>query len=114
MGLILASASSGPIARFLIRRHRLGTPFDDSPRGSLPSPAEEQELWPTPGSGEMEGTTIDSLDFLGAVLAIHVCIIFGSILQEVIQDLGLFLPLLSAFFIDLVNAVMIPFFLSRA
>ncbi|HYP03211.1 MAG TPA: sodium/glutamate symporter, partial [Cyanobium sp.] len=41
------------------------------------------------GGGEVMG----SLDFLGAVLAINICIILGSILQKLMRDLGLFLPL---------------------
>jgi ESS family glutamate:Na+ symporter len=32
-------------------------------------------------------------DFLGAMLAINICIILGSILQELIRERGLFLPL---------------------
>jgi ESS family glutamate:Na+ symporter len=86
-GLILASASGGPIARFLIRRHRLMVPGTSAADSG--------------GDGESRATTdipetgavIDSQQFLGAVLAIHICIILGSILQEVIRDLGLFLPL---------------------
>jgi ESS family glutamate:Na+ symporter len=79
-GLILASASGGPIARFLIRRHRLTAP--GAPRIS-PSAASDA------GSGQM----VSSYDFLGAVLAINICIILGSILQGLIRDRGLFLPL---------------------
>ncbi|MGB5736361.1 MAG: sodium/glutamate symporter, partial [Thiohalocapsa sp.] len=36
---------------------------------------------------------IDHLDFLGAVLAIHICIVLGFILNETIAELGLKLPL---------------------
>jgi ESS family glutamate:Na+ symporter len=36
---------------------------------------------------------IDSHDFLGAVLAINICIILGSLLQELLRERGLFLPL---------------------
>jgi ESS family glutamate:Na+ symporter len=82
-GLILASASGGPIARFLIRRHRL-TP----PGPSAPAPAQPQMQGSSGG-----GALIDSHDFLKAVLAINICIILGSILQGVIRDRGLFLPL---------------------
>lgn len=78
-GLIIASATGGPIAQYLIRRHRLETP------GS-----EETTVLASPrGGGEVMG----SLDFLGAVLAINICIILGSILQKLMRDLGLFLPL---------------------
>jgi ESS family glutamate:Na+ symporter len=81
-GLILASASGGPIARFLIRRHRLARPTSAAP----PEPGGE-------GQNEPAESLISSHDFLGAVLAINICIILGSILQELIRDLGLFLPL---------------------
>lgn len=83
-GLILASASGGPIARFLIRRHRLARP----PVACPPS-----EGAAAPPSASSSGAAIDSHDFLAAVLAINICIIIGSILQELIRDLGLFLPL---------------------
>ena len=89
-GLILASASGGPIARFLIRRHRLALPARQSE--SLPQSsgdgAEPDAQQPSAG-----GKPIGSEEFLSAVLAIHICIILGSILQELIRDLGLFLPL---------------------
>jgi ESS family glutamate:Na+ symporter len=83
-GLILASASGGPIARFLIRRHRLARP-------PVASPPNEGAAAPPDASSN--GAAIDSHDFLAAVLAINICIIVGSILQELIRDLGLFLPL---------------------
>jgi ESS family glutamate:Na+ symporter len=89
-GLILASASGGPIARFLIRRHRLALPARQSE--SLPQSSgavAETDAQPRSTSGKLIG----SEEFLSAVLAIHICIILGSILQELIRDLGLFLPL---------------------
>lgn len=89
-GLILASASGGPIARFLIRRHRLALPARHS-EALPPSPGDIIQMdaqQPSPS-----GEPIGSEEFLAAVLAIHICIISGSILQELIRDLGLFLPL---------------------
>ena len=89
-GLILASASGGPIARFLISRHRLAA--TDSP--GLPSMP--QPLLAAPDATAPSGVntpTMGSDDVLGAVLAINICIILGSILQGLIRDLGLFLPL---------------------
>jgi ESS family glutamate:Na+ symporter len=82
-GLILASATGGPVAQFLIRRHRLaavGTPLPAA------SPT------PTPPSGN-GSQMMGSDDVLGAVLAINICIIGGSLLQELIRERGLFLPL---------------------
>lgn len=91
-GLILASASGGPIARHLIRRHRLATPEPPPP----PSPAAADPGLPSEGDagqGGSGGVLIDSNDCLGAVLAINICIILGSILQELVRERGLFLPL---------------------
>jgi ESS family glutamate:Na+ symporter len=80
-GLILASASGGPIARYLIRRYRLAPPGNQPALEAAPAEA-------SPGD-----EPITSDDFLGAVLAINLCVILGSALQQVIQELGLFLPL---------------------
>ncbi len=94
IGLVLASASGGPIARFLIGRHHLRTPGTGAAEPEVGGGSDAGGTDPAATSGGQErGTAIDSLDFLGAILAIHICIILGSIAQELIQDLGLFLPL---------------------
>lgn len=78
-GLILASLMGGPIAKFLIKRHKL-----------QPSVIEAQDV----GKSDSESNRrIGYLDFLDAILAIHVCIIIGALLNEVVEDLGLKLPL---------------------
>ena len=87
-GLILASASGGPIARFLIRRHRLALPAATANITAREPARAAEDARPAKND-----TLIRSHDFLGAVLVINVCIILGSILQELIRDLGLFLPL---------------------
>ncbi|MCP9816269.1 sodium/glutamate symporter [Synechococcus sp. GreenBA-s] len=92
-GLILASASGGPIARYLIRRHRLAVPgCEQQPGQGHPKHASAMGSVAAQGA-PAGGEVMESLDFLGAVLAIHICIILGSILQEMIRDIGLFLPL---------------------
>ena len=111
-GLIIASASGGPIARYLIQRHRLLAPGASAatergdlcsgpangaalasapavPAAAAPSPAPGGKPSRAPGGGAL----IDSHDFLGAVLAINICIILGSLLQELLRERGLFLPL---------------------
>jgi len=107
-GLILASASGGPIARFLIRRHRLVAPASapasaaalqtsetpaalspDAPAATSPMPTSSAASPPNAVSGQ----TMSSDDVLGAVLGINICIILGSLLQELIRERGLFLPL---------------------
>ena len=62
-GLILASLMGGPIAKFLITRHKL-----------TPERLEAQDV----GSSQAQGKKgIDHLDFLDAVLAIHISAILG-------------------------------------
>jgi ESS family glutamate:Na+ symporter len=90
-GLVIASASGGPIARYLIRRHRLAVPGSEpAPEQASQSGGQGREASAAAGDG---GQVMGSLDFLGAVLAINICIILGSILQKLVRDLGLFLPL---------------------
>jgi ESS family glutamate:Na+ symporter len=78
-GLILASLMGGPIAKFLITRY---------------------DLRPAAGQTQVVGTLRDTVPkgfdyfaFLDAVLAIHVSAIIGIILNGVIADTGLQLPL---------------------
>jgi ESS family glutamate:Na+ symporter len=78
-GLILASLMGGPIAKFLISRYKL------TPKKTEPLDVS------TPQQGDK--ASIGSLQFLDSVLAIHVCIIFGLVLNEIIKRSGLDLPL---------------------
>ena len=81
-GLVLASASGGPIAQFLIRR--FGVPC---PRLSPADAEAELE------QRESVGSTIDMTGFLSALLAINLCIISGKFLNVAIASAGLKLPL---------------------
>lgn len=78
-GLILASLMGGPIAKLLIKRYDL-----------KPAAQEAQDVGL---SVEQRKTGIGHLDFLDAVLAIHVSIIVGLFLNAAIESLGLQLPL---------------------
>ena len=78
-GLILASLMGGPIAKFLITRHKL-----------TPQRVEPQDV----GLSEEEREKgIGSMDFLDAILAIHISALLGMFLNEGLEDLGLKLPL---------------------
>ena len=78
-GLILASIMGGPIAKYLINKHNL-----------TPSKDEEMDI----GTKQSEPQPkINAYDFLDAVLAIHICIILGAILNKAIASAGLELPL---------------------
>jgi ESS family glutamate:Na+ symporter len=78
-GLILASLMGGPIARFLIRRHDLAPEEPSAPDVGL--------------SEEDRQTGLGSMDFLDAILAIHISILFGLLLNVGLTKLGLQLPL---------------------
>jgi ESS family glutamate:Na+ symporter len=78
-GLILASLMGGPIAKYLIGRYRL-TPEKTEP---LDVGVKQQG----------EQSTITSLQFLDSILAIHICIVLGLGLNELVKSFGLELPL---------------------
>lgn len=104
-GLILASLMGGPIARLLITRHRL-TPMQ---------PAAQEEVQEVGLTEEQRTAGIGHLDFLGAVLAIHVAIIVGYTLNEVIAELGLKLPLfVTCLFAGILLTNLVPARLYRA
>ena len=81
-GLILASLMGGPIAKLLINRYQLAPP-----------PETVEEVRDIGFTEAQRKADIGHLDFLDAVLAIHICIIVGYLLNGIIEDLGLRLPL---------------------
>lgn len=94
-GLILASLMGGPIAKFLIKRHNLKSSDSGSAMKSEVKESKTQQL--------------TSFQFLDAVLAIHICVIFGALLNELISQTGLQLPLfVSCLFAGIVITNVIP------
>ena len=86
-GLVLASASGGPIAQFLMRRFRVPCP---NKAGSSTLESSDEQTGPEESSS---GPPIDVTAFLTAMLAINLCILFGTFLNEGIGAAGLKLPL---------------------
>ena len=78
-GLILASIMGGPIAKLLISRYDL-----------KPAQAEPIDVGV---SEQQKKVGIDHLDLLDAILAIHISAIFGMLLNDALEGLGLKLPL---------------------
>jgi ESS family glutamate:Na+ symporter len=78
-GLILASIMGGPMAKFLINRYNL-----------KPEISEPLDVG---FSVEQEDKGVAYLDLLDAILAIHVSIVLGFILNSGLEILGLELPL---------------------
>jgi ESS family glutamate:Na+ symporter len=94
-GLILASLMGGPIAKFLIKRHNL-KPNDDQSNSQNSCKTKQQQ-------------SLTSFQFLDAVLAIHICVIVGALLNELISQTGLQLPLfVSCLFAGIVITNLIP------
>ena len=79
-GLILASLMGGPIAKFLINKHSLTCNTDESLDVGVSRDAPREK-------------NINYMDFLDAVLAIHICIVLGFLIDKGIGQLGLDLPL---------------------
>lgn len=97
-GLILASLMGGPIAKYLIKKHKLVT-------------NSELKESNTAAQKEAKNTreSMTSFEFLDAVLAIHVCVIIGVLLNEAISQTGLQLPLfVSCLFAGIVITNLIP------
>ncbi len=102
-GLILASASGGPIAQLLIKRFEIPCPQAvsalDSPQATHSQSAESLP----------QGASIDINSFLAALLAINLCIISGTLLNGWIAALGLMLPLfVPCLFVGILYSNLLP------
>jgi ESS family glutamate:Na+ symporter len=78
-GLVLASIVGGPLAHFLVTRHRLEGPPGDAPEVGV-------------HNGEAQ-SPIDYFSFLSAILAIHLCGAIGILIQQGMVSRGINLPL---------------------
>ena len=76
---MLASLAGGPLARFLVQRHRLEGPAGESPEVGVHYGDAQ------PG--------IDYSSFLHAILAIHVCGVIGILTHQWLESVGFKLPL---------------------
>lgn len=94
-GLILASIMGGPMAKFLITRYNLKPVISEPLDVGFAS--------------EQEDKGVAYLDLLDAILAIHVSIIFGFIINTGLEKLGLELPLfVSCLFAGITVTNLIP------
>ena len=82
IGLILASLMGGPVAKFLINRHKL-----------QPDAAHINDAQDVGVSARDGDKNISHLDFLNTILAIHIAIILGTLLNDLVSGWGLSLPL---------------------
>ena len=87
-GLVLASASGGPIAQFLLRRFHVPCPEGN---GSTEEPSANAS-----NPQDQKRSIADAINvngFLTALLAINLCILSGTLINEGIGAAGLKLPL---------------------
>ncbi len=80
IGLVIASLLGGPIAKFLLTRYHLKT-------------EDEGDLLVGIERDKQDATSITHLNLMGAILVIHIAMILGFVLNEIIAELGLKLPL---------------------
>jgi ESS family glutamate:Na+ symporter len=94
-GLILASIMGGPMAKFLISRYNLKPEISEPLDVGL--------------STEQENKGVAYLDLLDAILAIHVSIILGYVINEGLEKIGLELPMfVSCLFAGIIITNLIP------
>jgi ESS family glutamate:Na+ symporter len=79
-GLVLGSLLGGPLAEFLIRRHRLSGPAEAGSAESAPTEAG------TPEDG------VTGASFLNALFVILLCLAGGKVLAHLMEGTGLILP----------------------
>ncbi|MGH1439062.1 MAG: sodium/glutamate symporter [Cellvibrionaceae bacterium] len=82
LGLILASLIGGPIAQFLLARHKLKGEMDEKPMVGIPYSETDRNT----GS-------INHMNLMAVILTIHIAIIIGYMINQAITELGFKLPL---------------------
>jgi glutamate:Na+ symporter, ESS family len=82
LGLVIASLVGGPIAGFLIARHRLGGPSAPDPIVGLPDDPDDKPV-----------DDLSHVGLLRALLVLNVVILIGYALEELVAESGIKLPL---------------------
>jgi ESS family glutamate:Na+ symporter len=101
-GLVLASTMGGPIARYLITKHKL-------------QPANSGEQFDVGAATGQQHYKIDYFAFLQAIFAIHISITLGVVLNEALDAMGLKLPLfVTSLFGGILLANSIPYIMPKA
>lgn len=92
LGLVLASLVGGPIAGYLIARHKLSGPNEEAPVIGLP----EQD--------RPQGDDLNHVSLLRAILVLNVAILVGLSVGELVEDMGIKIP---AFVVCLLVAIVL-------
>ena len=101
LGLVIASLIGGPIAKFLLARNNL-------------KPEGHGDLLVGIERDKKDHVSITHINLMGAILVIHIAMIFGYILNEIIGELGLKLPLfVSCMMVAIIMTNSIPFLFKK-
>lgn len=102
LGLVLASIVGGPIAHFLIVRHRLS------------GPAEELTFGLSEASVDKHDDGLSYVSFLRTLLVMNIAIIIGFAVHELVADAGITLPLfVICLLVAIVMTNLIPYLAPR-
>ncbi|MEM7222214.1 MAG: sodium/glutamate symporter [Pseudomonadota bacterium] len=102
LGLVLACLLGGPIAKFLLARHDIKSSGDDGLIVGLPYEKEKDE------------EKINHVSIMAVILSLHVAIILGYFLNEVIAEAGLKLPLfVSCLLVAILLSNSVPYVLPK-
>ena len=101
LGLVIASLLGGPIAKFLLARHRIS---DVETNGMIVGLSHEKE----------DTEQINHISIMAVLLVIHIAAIIGFFLNEALEEAGLKLPLfVSCLLVAIVMSNTVPYILPR-
>lgn len=101
LGLVMASLLGGPIAKFLLTRHRIS---DAEPDGVIVGISHEKE----------DTEKINHISIMSALLVMHIAIIMGYVVNELLAEVGLKLPLfVSCLLVAILLSNSVPYLLPK-
>ena len=101
LGLVIASLLGGPIAKYLLRKHDLSGDSSEDNVVGLPHENENTE-------------TINHTSIMRVILVIHIAVIIGYGLNEVINEIGIKLPLfVSCLLVAIFMSNLVPLILPK-
>lgn len=101
LGLVLASLLGGPIAKFLLNRHRIS---DAEPDGVIVGISHEDE----------DTEKINHISIMSALLVMHIAIITGYVVNELLEEVGFKLPLfVSCLLVAILLSNSVPYLLPK-
>ncbi len=101
LGLVIASLLGGPIAKYLLRKHDLSGDSSEDNVVGIPHENENTE-------------TINHTSIMRVILVIHIAVIIGYGLNEVINEIGIKLPLfVSCLLVAIFMSNLVPLILPK-